>query len=116
MFSFQKKSTTRSQVCRTASNQSALERIDPGASIKGSNFEIRHFGADKMNFELIGLTLILQIIDIPTKNINVENVQTLIHQWMRQDQYFPAHFDSTPYDTHASVWYFFLKTEQKMKF
>ena len=42
----------RSQMCRTASNQSALESIDPGVSIGGSNFEIRPLGADLVAFEV----------------------------------------------------------------
>ena len=41
----------RSQVCRTAPNQSALESTDTGASSSGSNFEIQCIGTDLVSFE-----------------------------------------------------------------
>ena len=46
---------TRSQVCRVASNQSALETSDPGASNGGSNVEIRPHGADLVSLEVARL-------------------------------------------------------------
>ena len=35
---------------------------------------------------------------------------------MRQGPYFPAHCESSPYDTPANVWYFFLENRSKMRF
>ena len=49
---FQKKVSMCSQKCRKALIRSALESPDPGASNDGSNFEIRHFGADLAAFEV----------------------------------------------------------------
>ena len=48
----QKKVSMCSQKCRTALIRSALESPDHGASNGGSNFEIRHFGADLAAFEV----------------------------------------------------------------
>ena len=60
---FQKKCTVRSRVCRTALNQSALESTNPGASNGGSNFEIKAFGADLVDFEVTRLPQIWELID-----------------------------------------------------
>ena len=40
-------------------------------------------------------------------------IRRLTHRWMRQRQYFQAHFESAPYDTPASVWSFISENQAK---
>ena len=53
--SLQKQGAASFQVCRTALIQSALENPDPGASIRGSDTEIRTPEVDLVSFEKIEL-------------------------------------------------------------
>ena len=49
---FSEKRFIRSQVCRTAPNEDALESTDSGASNGGRNFETESLRADLVRFEL----------------------------------------------------------------
>ena len=63
----QKKNTTFSQVCRAALNQSALESFDLCAFNGELILQIQHSGAEIMNFEIFGFTLILLKVENSNK-------------------------------------------------
>ena len=65
---FQKIAVIRSSVCRTILIRNALESPDSGASNGGSNFILRHFGADMGAFKVAGWPRIsadFEILDHP---------------------------------------------------
>ena len=115
-YDFHKNRFLRSQVCRVELIQSALESSDPGASNVGSNVEIWHFGAVLSTFKAVKLLQILKkITRIISNNLETRTFQKwpdhsqvvgfrrLAHCSMRQEQYFPAHFESALHDTPESL-------------
>ena len=119
---FHKECSTRSHVCRITQIQSAFKIFDPGASNGGLKVEIGPLGADLITFEVVEWLQNLKknhrnyfqlfgtwFFQKQLDRLQVVRFWRLAHRWKRQDQYFPAHFESLPYNTPEGRKTFFLK-------
>ena len=127
---FQKWGATASQVCRAAIIRPALESSDPDASNGGSHVGVWLFGADLIAFEKAELTKKMFFVKFfadfklnfwsttafqnPRDRPHSVRFRRLARHSMREDQSFPAHFESKKCDIFGSLWGDFSENWSKM--